>query len=161
MSNAQSSPPLASDLSPEDRQALERLLAEVARNAGALEQGVRIVQRLADTGLLAAAEAVLEEFDEAFSASTRPELMSMVANLMMVLGTLGQLAYGPFFTAAMQVPAAVNAAYPAAAARRTPLRLREVVALLRSPELAGLLELVMAALRAMRAPAGSTAGDGR
>jgi uncharacterized protein YjgD (DUF1641 family) len=161
MSDAQTSPAPAPGLSPQDRQALEQLLAEVARNAGALQQGVRVVGRLADAGLLAAAEAVLEEFDEAVSASTRPELMSMVANLMMLLGTVGRLSHGPFFTAAMQVPAAVNAAYPAAAARREPLRLREVLALLRSPELAGLVQLALAVLRALREPDGSTAGARR
>ncbi|MDR7482306.1 MAG: hypothetical protein QN183_10565 [Armatimonadota bacterium] len=155
MSDAQALPVLTG-LSAEDRQALERVLREVARRAGAIEQAVRVVGRLADSGLLAAGEAVLEEFDEAFSASTRPELMTMVANLMMLLGAVGQIAYGPFFTAAMKVPAAVNAAYPQAVARREPLRLREVLALMRSPEVAGLLQLLMAVLRAMREPAAET-----
>jgi uncharacterized protein YjgD (DUF1641 family) len=150
MSDAQPVPMPASGLSAEDRQAIDRLLATVARHADALEQAVRVVGRLADAGLLAAADAVLEEFDEAFSASTRPELMTMVANLMMLLGAVGQVTYGPFFTAAMKVPAAVNAAYPQAVARREPLGLREALALVRSPEVAGLLQALVAVLRAMR-----------
>jgi uncharacterized protein YjgD (DUF1641 family) len=78
------------------------------------------------------------------------EFMGMVANLMMLLGLLSQISYQPFFTAAMKTPAAVNAVYPRAQARQQGLSLREMVGLLRSPEVAGAVETLLAVLRAQR-----------
>ena len=135
---------------PDDRAALERVLAKVARHSEAIEQLLDLVAQLADSGVLAALHAGFEEFDENFSALTRPEFMGMVANLMMLLGVLSQISYEPFFTLAMTTPAAVNAAYPRARARRDGLSVREIISLARSPEVAGALEALLAVMRAQR-----------
>jgi uncharacterized protein YjgD (DUF1641 family) len=133
-----------------DREAVDRLVAKLAEHADAVEQLLDVLGRLQASGLLAAAEGVLEEFDEQFSAATRPELMTLVANLMMVLGALGQVRYEPLFRLALYAARAANEKL--AQPRTRPLSLGEAWRMLRSPEVAQLLEVVLAALRAMRAP---------
>jgi len=137
-------------LSVQERDAVDRLLIRIARHADAFEQAIEVVERLAGSGSLAVANAFLEDFDQNFSAMTRPEFMGMVSNLMMLLGLLSQISYEPFFTAAMNTAKAVNAAYPRARARQRGMSVREMMAVLRSPEMAGALELLMAVLRAQR-----------
>lgn len=139
-----------SALTAAERRQLDRLLARIARNADAIEQGLIAVERAADAGLLAALNAVLDEFDENFSATTRPEFMGMVSNGMMVLGALSQIDYEPFFRTAMRLPPAVNEAWPSFRERRDRLSIREAMTLLRSPEIAGLLEMLVAVSRALR-----------
>ncbi|MGZ5388107.1 MAG: hypothetical protein ACXWZV_11375, partial [Solirubrobacterales bacterium] len=56
------------ELSAEERAALERLQVRLARNAGAIEQALDLVENLADSGLLAGANGVVEDFDENLSA---------------------------------------------------------------------------------------------
>jgi uncharacterized protein YjgD (DUF1641 family) len=138
------------ELSAEERAALERLQVRLARNAGAIEQALDLVENLADSGLLAGANGVVEDFDENFSALTRPDLMTMVANLMMLLGTLGQLPYEGGFKLAMEGAPAISEAYPRFRDRTEPLGMREAVAILRSPDAAAALELVLSVLRAQR-----------
>ncbi|MCS7235118.1 MAG: hypothetical protein RMM30_03975 [Armatimonadota bacterium] len=133
-----------------DREALDRLAAKLAERADAVEQLLDVLGRLQASGLLAAVEGVLEEFDEQFSAATRPELMTLVANLMMVLGALGQVRYEPLFRLALYAAQAANEKL--GQPRTRPLSLGEVWRMLRSPEVAQLLEVVLAALRAMRPP---------
>ncbi|GIU96904.1 MAG: hypothetical protein KatS3mg013_0707 [Actinomycetota bacterium] len=134
-----------------DREVLDRLLARLARSADAVEQVLDLVDRVADSGNLGALTGVLESFDENFSAATRPELMTMVANLMMLAGLLGQVRYEPLFHAAMRVPATLDQAYERLRTRTRPMGLGEMLRLVRSPEMAGVLELVVAVARALRA----------
>jgi len=150
MSDASPIPESRSGLSLEERQALDRLLSRIARNAVAVEQSLEMVERLADSGTLAALNAMLKEFDENFSAITRPEFMGMVANLMTLLGVMSQVSYPPFFDAAMNVPEAVNRTYPQFRARQEKLGLGEMIALLRSPDVAAALQMMAAVLRAQR-----------
>ena len=138
------------ELTPEDRGALDRLLVRIARNAEAIEQVLDTVELLGSSGAIAGLNAGLDEFDDNFSAATRPELMSMIANGMMLLGMLSELRYQPFFDLAMHAPAVMNEAYPRFRQRREKLGVREAIDLLRSPEIAALLELVVAVLRAQR-----------
>ncbi|MGZ5321904.1 MAG: DUF1641 domain-containing protein [Solirubrobacterales bacterium] len=138
------------ELSAEERAALERLQVRLARNAGAIEQALDLVENLADSGLLAGANGVVEDFDENLSALTRPDVMTMVANLMMLLGTLGQLPYEGGFKLAMEGAPAIGEAYPRFRDRTEPLGMREAVAILRSPDVAAALELVLSVLRAQR-----------
>ncbi|MGZ5388075.1 MAG: DUF1641 domain-containing protein, partial [Solirubrobacterales bacterium] len=128
----------------------ERLQVRLARNAGAIEQALDLVENLADSGLLAGANGVVEDFDENLSALTRPDVMTMVANLMMLLGTLGQLPYEGGFKLAMEGAPAIGEAYPRFRDRTEPLGMREAVAILRSPDVAAALELVLSVLRAQR-----------
>ena len=138
------------ELTPEDRRVLDRLLVRIARNAEAIEQVLDTVELLGSSGAIAGLNAGLDEFDDNFSAATRPELMSMIANGMMLLGMLSELRYQPFFDLAMHAPAVINEAYPRFRQRREKLGVREAVDLLRSPEIAGILELLVAVLRAQR-----------
>lgn len=139
-------------LSPEDREALNRMLVRLARSADSVSQLLDLVDHLAESGNLAAIDGFLEDFDENFNAITRPDLMTMVANLMMLMGTISQIDYAPFFSAAMDVPSAVNTAYPAFYERTDKLSLREAIGILRSPEVAGALEVIVSFLRALRTP---------
>ncbi|MDQ7828581.1 MAG: hypothetical protein QN158_07215 [Armatimonadota bacterium] len=133
-----------------DRQALDRVLAKLAEHADAVEQLLDVVGRLQRSGLLAAVDGVMEEFDEQFSAATRPELMTLVANAMMLLGVLGQVRYEPLFRLALYAAQAANEKL--AQPRTRPMRVREVWQALRSPEVAQALEVLLAALRALRPP---------
>lgn len=137
-------------LTPEQQQRLDRLLARVAANADAIEQLLDTVELLTASGVLAGLNATLEEFDETFSAINRPELMGMIANAMMLLGVLSQLRYEPFFDLAMRAPAVMNEAYPRFQRRTERLGLREALDLVRSPEMAAALELLVSILRAQR-----------
>lgn len=133
-----------------DREAMDRLLAKLAEHADAVEQLLDVVGRLQRSGLLAALDGVLAEFDEQFSAATRPELMTLLANLMMLLGALGQVRYEPLFRLALYAAQAANEKL--ARPRTRPLSLGEAWQVLRSPEVAQALEVLLAALRAMRGP---------
>jgi uncharacterized protein YjgD (DUF1641 family) len=140
----------SASLTPEERSALERLQKRMARNADQLEQALEMVDRLADSGLLAGMNSILEEFDENFSALTRPDLMTMVANLMMLMGTLGQIPYEGGFKLAMDGPQAIREAYPQFRDRTEPMKLREAIEILRSPDVAAAMELMVAVLRSQR-----------
>ena len=137
-------------LSAEERAALERLQLRLARNAPAIEQALDLVDNLADSGILAGANGVIEEFDENFSALTRPDIMTMVSNLMMLLGTLGQIPYEGGFKLAMDGPEAINAAYPRFRERTEPMSMREAIRIMRSPEVAAAMEMMVSVLRSQR-----------
>ena len=137
-------------LTDEERAALERLQRRLARNAPAMEQALDLVENLADSGLLAGVNGAVEEFDENFSALTRPDVMTMVANLMMLLGTLGQIPYEGGFKLAMDGAPAISEAYPRFRERNEPMKLREAIQILRSPDVAAALELLVTVLRSQR-----------
>jgi len=131
---------------------LPRAAETPRRHAEAVEAFVEILGKLHRAGLLAAVDGVLEEFDEQFSAATRPELMTMVANFMMLLGTVGQVRYEPFFRAAMYAPQAVNEALERLDRKPKTLGVRELWALLHNPQVAAAVEVLVEALRALQRP---------
>jgi uncharacterized protein YjgD (DUF1641 family) len=137
-------------LSPEERAALERLQKRLAGNATEVEQALDLLELLAESGILAGVNSFLAEFDENFSALTRPDLMTMVANLMMLMGFLGQIPYEGGFKLAMDGPEAIGEAYPRFRERREPMRMREAIEILRSPDVAAALEMMIAVLRSQR-----------
>jgi uncharacterized protein YjgD (DUF1641 family) len=137
-------------MTPDQEQTIQRLQTRIVRNADAIEQLLDTVELLAGSGLLAGLNAVLDEFDDNFSAGTRPELMGMIANAMMLMGVLSQLQYQPFFDLAMRAPAVMNEAYPRFQERTRRLGLREAIGIMRSPEMAGALQLLVSVLRAQR-----------
>jgi uncharacterized protein YjgD (DUF1641 family) len=141
------------ELTPEERAALERLQLRLARNAPAVEQALELVENLADSGVLAGVNGAVEDFDENFSALTKPDVMTMVANLMMLLGTLGQLPYEGGFKLAMEGGPAIEEAYPRFREREKPLSVREAVSILRSPDVAAAIELLVTVLRSQRGQA--------
>lgn len=138
------------ELTPDEREVLTRLQKRVARDAAQIEQGLDLIERLADSGVLAGANSFVGEFDENFSALTRPDVMTMVANLMMLLGLLGQLPYEGGFKLAMDAPPAIAEAYPRFRERREPMRLREAIEIMRSPDVAAALEMFVNVLRSQR-----------
>lgn len=142
-------------LSPEEQAAADRILARIAQSSEAIEQTLDLLDHLADSGNLAAITGVLEDFNENFSAVTRPDLMTMVANLMMLMGLLSQIDYEPFFSLAMKAPDAVNSAWPAFVKRREKLGVRETIELFRSPEVASALEMMAAVIRGLKADGGT------
>jgi uncharacterized protein YjgD (DUF1641 family) len=137
-------------LTPEEQARLDRIARRLARNADGIDQALDTVELLADSGLLAGLNSALAEFDENFSAMTRPDLMTMVANLMMLLGLLGQLPYEGGFKLAMDAPEAIEEAYPRFRDRREPMRVREAVEILRSPDVAAAMELLVTVVRSQR-----------
>jgi uncharacterized protein YjgD (DUF1641 family) len=137
-------------LTPEERARLDALAKRLARNADQVEQALDTLELLADSGLLAGANAGLAEFDENFSAFTRPDVMTMVANLMMLLGLLGQLPYEGGFKLAMDAPPAIEEGYSRFRERDEPMRLREAIQILRSPDVAAAMELIVTVLRSQR-----------
>jgi uncharacterized protein YjgD (DUF1641 family) len=137
-------------LTPEERARLDSLARRLARNADQVEQALDTLELLADSGLLAGANSALAEFDENFSAMTRPDLMTMISNLMMLLGLLGQLPYEGGFKLAMDAPEAIDEAYPRFRDREEPMRLREAIQILRSPDVAAAMELLVTVLRSQR-----------
>lgn len=130
-----------------ERKDLDRVLARIARSAPAIDQALDALDHLADSGNLAALDGFLAEFDDNFNAVTRPDLMGMVANLMMLMGLLSQVRYEPFFNLAMRAPASVDEAYPRFRGRTEPMGFIEMLRLLRSPEVAGALEMLADVLR--------------
>jgi uncharacterized protein YjgD (DUF1641 family) len=137
-------------LTPDERARLERLEKRIAASADNIEQALDFVDRLADSGVLAGMTAGLEEFDENFSAMTRPDVMTMVANIMMLLGLLSQLPYEGGFKLAMDGPEAIERAYPRFRERTEPMHVREAIEILRSADVAAALELMVAVLRSQR-----------
>jgi len=135
---------------PADREAVQHMLARIARSRASIEQVLDLVDHLADSGNLAAVDGFFRDFNETFNAATRPDLMTMIANVMMVVGALGQIDYDPFFALAMRTPTAVNAEYAKFATREQRLSLREAFDVIRRPEVAGALQLVAAVLRSLR-----------
>lgn len=138
------------ELTPDERAALARLERRLARDADQIEQALDLVQRMADSGLLAGANSFVGEFDENFSALTRPDVMTMIANLMMLLGLLGQLPYEGGFKLAMDGAPAIAEAYPQFRDRTEPMKLREAIGILRSPDVAAALELLVSVMGSQR-----------
>ena len=137
-------------LTPDERARLARLQKRLAASADNIEQALDLVDRLADSGVMAGVTAGLEEFDENFSAMTRPDVMTMIANMMMLLGLLSQLPYEGGFRLAMDGPEAIEGAYPRFRERQDPMRVREAIDILRSPDVAAAIEMMVAVLRSQR-----------
>ena len=133
-----------------EQEALDRVLVRLAENADGVEQAIELAAHLARSGVLAGLQAGLEDLDESFSAAMRPELMGMLANLMMLLGLLSQVSYEPFFDLATRTAPALDDGYRRFQERQEKLGLREAVDLMRSPEVAAALETMAAVLRAQR-----------
>jgi len=146
-----SNEPLDQSLTPEEQAEANRILARIAKSSDSIEQTLDLLDELANSGNLAAITGVMADFNENFSAITRPDLMTMVANLMMLMGLLSQISYEPFFALAMKAPDALNEAYPKFEKRREKLGLMEALELFRSPEVAGALEMMVGVMRSLKA----------
>ena len=141
-----------------DERRIESLLERISDAAPALEQVLEVVERLAESGVLAGANAVLEDWDDVFSALTRPDGMTLMANLMMLMGALSQVRYDAMFDAAMRLPDAVNDGLEAARERDRPLGTLELLRMLRSPGMAGAMDMASTVVERMHAGAPRPAG---
>ena len=144
----------------EDR--VEALMDRLADAAPALEQLVDVAEGLASSGVLAGIGATLDEWDENFSAATRPEGMTLAANLMMLMGALSQIRYDAMFDVAMRLPDALNDGLEEAAKRDGPMGMLELLRLMRSPGMAGVLTMASTVLEEMHEGApgrGTTPGQ--
>jgi uncharacterized protein YjgD (DUF1641 family) len=137
-------------LTPEEQEALDRVLVRLAENADGVERMIDLAGHLSRSGVLAGLQAGLEDLDENFSAAMRPELMGMVANLMMLLGLMSQVSYEPFFDLATRTTPELDDGYRRFQEREDKLGVREAVELMRTPEVAALLQTMVAVLRAQR-----------
>jgi uncharacterized protein YjgD (DUF1641 family) len=142
-------------LTPEEQAAANRILARIAKSSDSIEQTLDLLDELASSGNLAAITGVLADFNENFSAITRPDVMTMMANMMMLMGLLSQINYEPFFALAMKAPDALNDAYPRFQKRKEKLGLMEALELFRSPEVAGALEMMVGVMRSLKTDGGS------
>jgi len=133
-----------------EREAVDRVLVRLAENAEGVEQMIGLVGHLHRSGALAGLQAGIEDLDENFSAVMRPELMGMVTNPMMLMGVLSQVSYEPFFDLATRTTPTLDEGYRDFQERTEKLGLRETVELMRSPEVAALLQTMVAVLRAQR-----------
>jgi uncharacterized protein YjgD (DUF1641 family) len=136
-----------------DEARLESLIERISDAAPAIEQVLEVVERLAESGVLAGANAVLEEWDDTFSALTRPEGMTLVANLMMLMGALSNVRYDAMFDVAMRMPDAVNEGLEQARERTEPLGMLELLRILRSPGMAGAMTMAGTVVERMHAGA--------
>ena len=136
-----------------DERRVESLLERVSDAAPALEQLLEVVERLSESGVLAGANAVLEDWDDLFSAATRPDAMTLVANLMMLMGAMSQVRYDAMFDVAMRMPDAVNEGLERARDRSKPLGTLELLRLLRSPGMAGAMTMASTVVEQMHAGA--------
>jgi uncharacterized protein YjgD (DUF1641 family) len=133
-----------------EREAVDRVLLKLAQNAEGVEALIDLAGHLQRSGALAGLQAGIEDLDENFSAVMRPELMGMVTNLMMLMGVLSQVSYDPFFDLATRTAPAFDEGYRSFQDRREKLGVREAVELMRSPEVAALMQTMVAVLRAQR-----------
>jgi uncharacterized protein YjgD (DUF1641 family) len=140
----------STQLSDVEREAYDAIVARVAQSSDGLFQALDLVDSLADSGTLAALNAIFEDFDENFSALTRPDLMGMVANLMMVMGVLSQLKYEPFFNLAMHTAPDLNKAYDNSHDRPEKMSMREMMGMMRSPEFASAMRTLDVVLKSQQ-----------
>ncbi len=140
----------STQLSDVEREAYDAIVARVAQSSDGLFQALDLVDSLADSGTLAALNAIFEDFDENFSALTRPDLMGMVANLMMVMGVLSQLKYEPFFNLAMHTAPDLNKAYDDSHDRPEKMSMREMMGMMRSPEFASAMRTLDVVLKSQQ-----------
>lgn len=120
---------------------LEWLAQRAAEARPALEQLFETVEHLAESGILAGINGVLEEWDDQFSAITRPEGMTMIANMMMLMGAMSQVRYDMMFDVAMRLPDAINDGYEQMRTRTKPMGTLEMLKLMRSPGMAGVMTM--------------------
>lgn len=136
-----------------DEQRLELLLERISDAAPAIDQLLEVIERLVESGVMAGMNAILEDWDDTFSALTRPEGMTLIANLMMLMGALSNVRYDAMFDVAMRLPDAVNDGLEAARERSRPMGTMELLRMLRSPAMAGTMAMASTVVERMHAGA--------
>ncbi|MCE4612406.1 MAG: hypothetical protein F7C07_01045 [Desulfurococcales archaeon] len=133
-----------------DVRALADALVELSRNADALVEAVRLFKALKDSGALATIEGLLEIGDELFNAAARPEIMKSLGNMMMLVYMLSLFDNALMMKMAEAVPKCVQESVKTMEETEKGMGLRDLLSLMRSPEMAALLNAMVAMSRCIR-----------
>ncbi|ABM80382.1 DUF1641 domain-containing protein [Hyperthermus butylicus] len=136
-----------SQLNPEE---LERLVDSLIEAKEALAQMARIAAKLKETGVLDVIETFLDSSAEQFNAMTRPDIMSMVANMMMAAWILGQIPHGMLVELGNKVSTCTAAAKEEFDKTNKKLGLMEMLNIMRSPEFAAALKAMQKMLACLK-----------
>ncbi len=141
---------LAEALKSVDFKKLAELIKMVSENMDAFKQAIELVKQLKETGALASILALTEISDETFNAITRPDFMTSIANGMMLLYMLSQFNHGLLMNMAETLPKCTEGALKEMKETEKGMGIRELLSLMRSPEMAAMMKAMIAAVRCMK-----------
>jgi uncharacterized protein YjgD (DUF1641 family) len=141
---------LAESLKRVDVKALADALVELSRNADALAEALALLRALKESGALATLKGLLEAGDELFNAAARPEVMKSLGNAMMLVYMLSLFDNALLMRMAESLPRCVEESVEAMEKTGKGMGIRDLLTVMRSPEMAALLNAMMALSRCMR-----------
>ncbi len=84
---------------------------KIAENKENIEIVLDVIEKIKETGLLAAISALSEGAEEGFNSIVKPELMGSIANAMMLVWMIGNINHPMLFEMAQKVPNALNKSF--------------------------------------------------
>lgn len=87
------------------------IFKKIAENKENIEIILDIIEKLKETGLLSAISALAEGAEEGFNSIVKPELMSSIANAMMLVWMIGNVNHPMLFEMAQKIPNAINKSF--------------------------------------------------
>ncbi len=127
----------------EKAEKLAKLLEKLVDNADAVDDVIDTLAKIRETGILAGANAIAEGFEEGFNYLMRPELISSLGNMMMLLYLVGSLDNAMVYELASKLPPRLSKAYEEFKQKpRRKAGFFELLSLMRSPELFAMLKAV-------------------
>ncbi|GEM_PF-777161 len=141
---------LAEALKKIDLRSLADVLVELSKNANALAEALSLLKALKDSGAMATLKALLEAGDELFNAMARPEIMKSLGNAMMLVYMLSLLDNALLMRVAESMPKCFEESFKAMESTDKGMGIRDLLSLMRSPEMAALLNAMVAMSRCMR-----------
>jgi len=141
---------LAEALKTVDFKKLAELIKLLSENMDAFKQAIELVSQLKETGALASLLALTEISDETFNAITRPDFMTSIANGMMLLYMLSQFNHGLLMNMAETMPRCSEAALNELKKTEKGMGIRELLSLMRSPEMAAMMKAMITAVRCIK-----------
>lgn len=129
---------------------LEEVVGVLVESKDALIQLARIATKLHRSGVLSVLETLVDEAEGEFNAIAKPELMGMVANLMMLGYILGSINQGVILSLMDKLPRCLEEAHKEFNKDHEKLGLLEMLNLVRSPEFAALLKAMQKALSCLK-----------
>ncbi len=135
----------------EKQQQALALLDKILEKQEAIEDVLEYIEKVHESGILAALETLVGEFDEGFNAISRPDLMASIANMMLLVWMVGNLDHEMLFNMAQKLPVAMQTAREEfeRTAHEKP-SIWEMIRLLKSPEFYRLLKSLHAALQVLK-----------
>ncbi|GBD04042.1 hypothetical protein HRbin19_01348 [bacterium HR19] len=95
----------------EEAKKISELFKKIAENKDSIETVLDVIEKLRETGLLAAISALAEGAEEGFNSVAKPELMASIANAMIVFWMLGNMSHPMLFEVAQKLPYALNKSF--------------------------------------------------